>query len=245
MPAKASHAVNQAIFRARSAAATKRVWLVYQINGDDDSIGTLTSQAEMFGEVYEGLRGNFDAPVQKTLAQQLATLEKEKKSAQDNKTLTKTLRTEIFDKNTKYTKNAREEYRSHAELAKGFAEEMFSFKDIGARFPAMHAEENFITAWSSISNAYKTSKQKEIEGVRLYLNYSPCVEGSAAKKIGEISYPEGCLYKLRTLAIAYNNISWTVHYDEYFAKPSEKECRNQCLLVAEATPNLKFWKLKL
>ena len=239
-------ALNRAIVRARLGVMKKQVWLVYQINDDDAAIGTFTSQGTTQGEAYEVFRDNLDAAVKKNFNRDVEALKANKSVA------AKVLRKEMME----LQQNAKMAVKENAVKTNLVLDLVFGTSNTKSAqptnpkatssggyltpsdlFPAMHAEENFIRAWPSIFNGHKT----KVETVKLYLNFSPCIQSSDEKTINGISYPQGCLFKLKALATQYNNIRWVVHYDELFEKPSAMACRNACLTVKADTPNMEFW----
>jgi hypothetical protein len=238
------------------------------------AIGTLVSHDALFGEVYQILsRGfgevdididrilrPFSQPGNQPTAEQLTRAKLALQSAvavEENVGKKKSLDAAVTLLSSGRRLGAKElktveialrsasslERRKVGAFAKDDTEEIM--KNIGEGFPARHAEENFIDRWGSLENNYKTKTNKEVTSVNLYLNFSPCVEGSEAKKIDDVQYPQGCLYKLKTLANKYNKIHWAVHYDKVYEKPSPEECRQGCITVQRDTPNLKFWKLSV
>jgi hypothetical protein len=214
-------ALNRAIVRARLGVMKKQVWLVYQINDDDAAIGTFTSQGTTQGEAYEVFRDNLDAAVKKNFNRDVEALKANKSVA------AKVLRKEMME----LQQNAKMAVKENAVKTNLVLDLVFGTSNTKSAQPTNPK------AWPSIFNGHKT----KVETVKLYLNFSPCIQSSDEKTINGISYPQGCLFKLKALATQYNNIRWVVHYDELFEKPSAMACRNACLTVKADTPNMEFW----
>lgn len=268
----ATPAVQQALKSARAEASRKQVWLVYQLNDDDSTIGTIWSNASAEGEVYgyfqqaitAYMKPALDARLQKleaafaskeelldaTAAQALDSLDVERdakeikkiqdKLAQAKFRLSKDKRTATMNlpksQSAAGIKSAPEMGAQAAYIRDYIRDCCGDFDADGAR----HAEENFIRRFPSLVG---TLGSTPLDTVRLYMNFSPCLNQSLARDIGDIAYLAGCMNKLKQLANAYNGVQWHIHYDQYFTAPDLDSNTQACKRAHFDQPNVRMYKL--
>lgn len=265
-------AVQQALKAARANAGKKQVWLVYQFNDDDATVGTLWSNGTAQGEVYSFFSQAVTAymkPVTdlrvSTLEQQfagkaelidataresVAALDPEDRAKEEPRILAKARATKTLlvkeEKTAKFglpksdpakgIRSPQEMGRQANDIAEFIRDCCKDFDPDGAR----HAEENFIRQFPSLVGKLGETALAKVD---VYMNFSPCLEQSQARTIGDVVYMAGCMGKLKQLANAYNGAQWHVHYDEYFAAPDLDANKQACSRAGKDQPNVKMYKL--
>ncbi|HET9984449.1 MAG TPA: hypothetical protein VFQ38_12705 [Longimicrobiales bacterium] len=260
----------QALRHARASTPVKVVWLVYQINEDDDSIGTLTSNATSFGELYEGLKAIQAGTFETFRARKLAAVDSEfdrRRQMIEDEALTKVLtlmeegqalRRELdrvdaqkaaklrkLETEKKTTvidtrKALKPEETKGVAVAKGAAAAVMN-----AAYGAEHPEDDRHAEENFIarwSSILRSYSKGPIRTVDLYLNFSPCTAGSKARTIDQTEYSKGCLHKLEQLASGFKDIQWRVFYDALYPDPSTEVSRLACVAVNQKGLNLKLYR---